>query len=306
MLFIISLLFVNVVSSSPAALLKESAAFLASMSEADPNVVKDMIVLIGDLERENHNDATQAEDAAIKSRGVAELRAQQHAQRTATMNAAKKAFVDATGLKNELTTLEKTQRATLEQLTQVMDAAQIVADSKARKLGSVSVRVADEKEAFKQVLELLDEVIVPESLVTLNRNLLSLDTILDSADPDAVAAVKQQVVALAEAADKELATAKAVHLQAQNVLKTAKADQEEAQKKHTATSGRLTEAIEDLHKKTIAKDNAITAEAEARKVMNAAERKAVADRKFADSEAARVAEEALALAEAKRLLQTLL
>lgn len=306
MLFIISLLFVNVVSSSPAALLKESAAFLASMSEADPNVVKDMIVLIGDLERENHNDATQAEDAAIKSRGVAELRAQQHAQRTATMNAAKKAFVDATGLKNELTTLEKTQRATLEQLTQVMDAAQIVADSKARKLGSVSVRVADEKEAFKQVLELLDEVIVPESLVTLNRNLLSLDTILDIADPDAVAAVKQQVVALAEAADKELATAKAVHLQAQNVLKTAKADQEEAQKKHTATSGRLTEAIEDLHKKTIAKDNAITAEAEARKVMNAAERKAVADRKFADSEAARVAEEALALAEAKRLLQTLL
>jgi len=306
MLFIISLLFVNVVSSSPADLLKESAAFLASMSEADPNVVKEMITLIGDLERENQDDAQKAEDAAIKSRGVAELRAQQHADRTAQMNAAKKAFVDATGLKNELTTLEKTQRATLEQANQVLANAQMVADSKARKLQSVRVRVADEKKAFKQVLELLDEVIVPESLVTLNRNLLSLDTILDSADPDAVAAVKKQVVALAEAADKELATAIAINNQAQNVLKSAQADQEEAQKRHTATSGRLTEAIEDLAKKTIAKDNAITAEAEARKVMDSTERKAVADRKFANSEAARVAEEAKALAEAKRLLQTLL
>merc|ERR1711994_653227 len=106
--------------------------------------------------------------------------------------------------------------------------------------------------------------------------------------------------------DKELATAISVNNQAQSVLKSARADQEEYQRIHTATSGRLTEAIEDLAKKTIAKDNAITAEAEARKVMDSAEGKAVADRKFADSEAARVAEEAKALAEAKRLLQTLL
>lgn len=280
----------------------ESASFLATMSNADPNIVNQMITLIGDLEKENQEDKETAEQTAVSSRQDADVKAQQHADRTASLNAAQKAFVSATGLKNELTTLEATQRATLEQATDALSAAQTDADKKAHSLQQISDRVANEKKAFAEVLELLDEVIVPESLVTLKRSLLSFD----NANPDAVEAVKNQVIALGKAADQEVADATALSKAAQVVLDAAQSDYDVALAAHTETSGKLTEAIEDLEKKTKARDNAVTALHEAKHAMDVSERKAVADRAFANSEAVRVAEEAKALAEARELLQSLL
>lgn len=302
MLFIFSLLIANVVSSSPVDLFRESAAFLATMSDADPTIVNKMITLIDELAADNQQDELDSENAAVNSRADADAKTQEHADRTSAFNSAREAFVTATGVKNQLTTLEATQRAVLEAALESRDDAQAHADKMEASLESISQRVANEKKAFAEVLELLNEVIVPENLLTLKRSLLNFD----EANPDAVKAVQAQVEALVDAADAELEQATNLHDEAQKALDAAQKVYQTALDTHTDTAGKLSEAIKDLASKKEVKDNAKTAMKEAEKEMIVAERKAVSDRKFADSEAARVAEEAEALAQAKTLLQSLL
>jgi len=301
MLFIFSLLIASVLSS-PVDLFRESAAFLASMSEADPEVVKQMIALIEDIKVENQQDKDNSEKAAVESRNVADAKTQAHAERTSQFNAANKAFVTATGTKNQLTTLEATQRAVLEGAIEVRDDAQSHADKKEASLNKISARVHNEKKAFDEVLQLLEEVIVPENLVTLKRSLLNFD----AANPDAVKAVQDQVKALIVAADKEVAVATDLHDKAQTALDAALAAHKSALDTHTETSGQLVEAIKDVAEKKQTRDNAHIAMREAEGEMTTAERQAVSDRKFADSEAERVAQEFKALSEAHDLLQSLL
>jgi len=210
--------------------------------------------------------------------------------------------VTATGTKNQLTTLEATQRAVLEGAIEVRDDAQSHADKKEASLNKISARVHNEKKAFDEVLQLLEEVIVPENLVTLKRSLLNFD----AANPDAVKAVKDQVEALIVAADKEVAVATDLHDKAQTALNAALAAHKSALDTHTETSGQLVEAIKDVAEKKQTRDNAHIAMREAEGEMTTAERQAVSDRKFADSEAERVAEEFKALSEAHDLLQSLL
>jgi len=302
MFFIFSLLIANVVSSSPVDLFRESAAFLATMNEADPNIVNKMINMVDDLVADNQQDKANSENTAVNSRADADAKAQEFADRTSAFNSARQAFVTSTGVKNQLTTLEATHRAVLDAALNSRDDAQAHADKMAASLESISQRVATEKKAFAEVLELLSEVIVPENLLTLKRNLLSFD----EANPDAVKAVQAQVEALVEAANAELKQATNLNDEAQKALDAAQKAYQTALDTHTDTSGKLAEAIKDLAKKKEAKDNAETAMKEAEKANIIAERKAVSDRTFANSEAARVAEEAKALAQAKTLLQSLL
>jgi len=84
MLFIFSLLIASVLSS-PADLFRESAAFLASMSEADPTVVNEMIALIEDIKADNQKDKDNSEKAAVDSREVADAKTQAHAERTSQL-----------------------------------------------------------------------------------------------------------------------------------------------------------------------------------------------------------------------------
>jgi len=301
MLFIFSLLIASVLSS-PVDLFRESAAFLASMSEADPEVVNKMIELIEDIKVENQQDKDDSEKAAVDSKAVADAKTEAHTERTAQFNAAHKAFVTATGKKNQLTTLEATQRAVLEGAIEARDDAQSSADKKEASLKKISARVASEKKAFAEVLQLLEEVIVPENLVTLKRSLLNFD----AANPDAVKAVQDQVKALVVAADKEVEVATDLHDKAQATLNGALAAYKSALDTHTETSGQLVEATKEVAETKHAKDNAKVALREAESEMVAAERQAVSDRKFADSEAVRVAEEFKALTEAHALLKSLL
>jgi len=171
-------------------------------------------------------------------------------------------------------------------------------------LNKVSARVANEQKAFDEVLQLLDEIIVPKNLLTLQRNLLAFD--LDSADPDAVEAVKKQVRALKVAAAKEVTDATAANEAAKQRLSAAQADHDAADKAHTLTSGQLTNAIVVAEKAQKKYDNAVTAEQLARNAEASAKVQFELDDAFRVKEIARVAHEDKSLVEARALLTTLL
>jgi len=302
MLFIFSLFFATVLGSSPVDIFTGSASFLATLSNADPDIVNQMIALIGDLEKEGKEDAASALATAVASEKSFDHKAAVHADMVKLLNLAKDELVAATGIKNELTVLEAAQRATLEAAVEKRDGAQKHADEKEASFNSIEARVTKENKAFAEVLDLLDSVVVPEDLITLGRNLLSFD----NADPDAVAAVKAQVEALIKAADEELNVATNQHKDAQKRLTSAKAEHKVAESTHSETSGKLSAAIEVHKNKVTAEKNAQTAKDEAFEAMNKAGRKAHSDRAFSNAETERVAKEAKALADAKDLLKTLL
>lgn len=245
--------------------------------------------------------AVAAADAAKK---VYDAAKDHHDLKTSELNAAQTALTNAVATKNALTVKEKQERAILVAATNELKAATADAKKNQAFLDKVSARVANEQEAFDQVLQLLDEIIVPKNLLTLQRNLLAFD--LDSADPDAVEAVKNQVKALKVAAAQEVTDATAANEAAKKRLSAAQADHAAADKAHTLTSGQLTNAIVVAERAQKRYDNAVTAEALARTAEASAKVQFELDDAFRVKEIARVAHEDKSLVEARALLATLL
>lgn len=303
---IFSLFFLNAFSAtmktSPAMVLKQSANFLSTLANADPTVVNKMITMVGDLEVAGQKEKETVIAAAAAAEKFQAQKSRELTQAQEDLNAANEDFATVTGQVNQLTADEKTKRALLSAATKKRDSAQTAADDAKSSLIAISNRVTEEKKAFVKVLALLDSVVVPKGLLTIGRSLLSYD----AADPDAIAAVKAQVVALDAAADKEVADATAVNTAAQELLVKCTKAFDEASEAHTAVAGALKEATEDLVVKTTTKNNAITAEDVASKAHAKAVTATNEAIQFRDDEVERIAVEAKALAEAKALLKTLL
>merc|ERR1719510_551221 len=258
--------------------------------------------MVGDLEAAGQVEKQTVIDQATEAVAVRDQKKREHTQATSDLAAANTAFSDATGVVNALTAEEKTKRSTLLTATKNRDAAQTAADDAEASMIAITNRVTEEKKAFAKVLQLLDSVVVPKGLLTIGRSLLSSD----AADPDAIAAVKRQVVALDEAADQEVTDANNRNTEAQQFLTVQLGKYNFALDAHTTVAGALKEATKDLNDKTHTRNNAITAEEVALTALDKAEIAATEAIKFRDDEVDRIATEATALAEAKRLLQTLL
>jgi len=301
-----SVLFLDVfgvsAKTSPAMVLKQSANFLSSLATADPEVINKMIGLVTDLEKQGQDEKNDLIAKASAQAQVEEQKKREHDVTEKELKDAQEHFAADTANVNSLTAEELTKRALLEAATLKRDGAQKHADETKASMISITNRVAEEKKAFAQVLELLDSVVVPKNLLTIGRSLLGSD----AADPDAVAAVKAQVVDLDKAADQEAADAIAADTDAQDKLATAKSEYSAASDTHTAVAGALKEAQEDLDAARIDRDNKITAERVAREIEHTEHLKTVELNSFRDLEVERINEEAKALAETKKLLKTLL
>jgi len=293
----------STVDSSPAAVLKQSAAFLATFADADPNVIGQMINLVKDLEAEGVKDKNDA-IANTKNKldtlneKKKDLEAKQFALQEATnKQTATKATQDRAAGD------EKNKRGLLQIATKNLAASKTTADNKEKSLNEITARVQVEKKAFKKIVELLDSVIVPESFLSvIGRNLLASD----EANPDAVKAVKIKVAALDTAADAEVADATKAHNSAQLVLKTDQKIWEKANAEHVSASGALTAATKEYLAAVTAVGLATTANQLAVQVHGAAQlayNEAVVVR---DATLERVANEAISLANALKLLETLL
>lgn len=304
MLFIISLLFATALGSSPVELFTESAAFLATLDTADPTVVKQMIDLIDQLRIDGVNAEKNAVATAAAAKKAYDSATDHHDLKTNELNAASTALTNAVAARNALQTKEERERAVLVAAATELKEAEANALKRQAFLNKVSARVAKEQKAFDQVLQLLDEIIVPKNLLTLKRSLLAFD--LDSADPDAVKAVKDQVKALKKAAAKEVTDATAVNEAAKKRLSAAEKAHGAADKAHNLTSGQLTKAISKAKEAQKKYNNAVTAELLARNAEAAAKTQFELDDAFKTKEIARVAAEDKSLVEAKALLETLL
>jgi len=302
----LSLFFLNVLSAStetsPANVLRQSATFLSTLTNADPGIVNKMIDMVTDLEKQGQDEKKDLNARAhaqweIEMEKKRELEAAQE-----NMEEAVAEFERLTGLVGELSDEEATKRALLLAATNNRDAAEKNANDAKDSMISITNRVREEKEAFKKVLDLLDSVIVPKGLLTIGRSLLTSD----AADPDAVAAIKKQVVDLDEAADKEASDSVEANQNAQNLFLTRQKEFDSASHAHTSVAGALKEATESLIKATTARDNAVTAEGLAQTALFKEWSKSVEINKFRDAETIRIDKEAIALSQTKELLKTLL
>jgi len=288
--------------TSPAMVLKQSANFLSSLATADPEIVNKMINLVADLETQGQDEKNDLIAKASAQAQVEEQKKREHDVTEKELQDAKDHFAAVTAKVNSLSAEEVTKRSLLAVATSKRDDAQSLADETKATMISTTNRVAEEKKAFAQVLQLLDSVVVPKNLLTIGRSLLGSD----AADPDAVAAVKAQVVDLDKAADQEASDAIAADTDAQDKLVTAKAEYSAALDVHTTVAGALKEAQEELNLAKTDRDNKITAERVAREIEHKEHLKTIELNNFRDLEVARIDEEAEALAETKKLLKTLL
>jgi len=248
--------------TSPAMVLKQSANFLSSLATADPEIVNKMINLVADLETQGQDEKNDLIAKASAQAQVEEQKKREHDVTEKELQDAKDHFAAVTAKVNSLSAEEVTKRSLLAVATSKRDDAQSLADETKATMISTTNRVAEEKKAFAQVLQLLDSVVVPKNLLTIGRSLLGSD----AADPDAVAAVKAQVVDLDKAADQEASDAIAADTDAQDKLVTAKAEYSAALDVHTTVAGALKEAQEELNLAKTDRDNKITAERVAREI----------------------------------------
>jgi len=282
--------------------LKQSANFLSSLATADPAIVNKMINLVHDLEQQGQDEKNDLIAKASAQAQVEEQKKREHDLTEKLLKEAHDHFAADTATVNSLTAEEKTKRALLDVATSKRDGAKKHADETKATMISTTNRVAEEKKAFAQVLRLLDSVVVPKDLLTIGRSLLGSD----AADPDAVAAVKAQVVDLDKAADQEASDAIAADHDAANEYFTALSEYRKSLDLHTNVAGALKEAQEGLGHAKTQRDNAITAERVARENEHNEHLKTQEINEFRDLEVNRIDEEAKALAEAKKLLKTLL
>jgi len=287
---------------SPTGVITQSANFLSSLANADPSVVQKMIDLVEGLEKDGQTDKQSVIQSAVDTENVQRTKDLHHAQTRSELSDANQAFAAATGKVNQLTSEEKTKLAILRSATDKRDASQKAANDAEAFMTATTKRVADEKKAFDKVLDLLDSVVVPKDLLTVGRNLLSAD----AADPDAISAVTAKIKNLIDVAEKEASDSIEANNKAQAQLSADLSAYNIASDAHIAVSGALEEATKDLVQKKTTRDNAIIAESNA----SAAAAKATRERddavQFRDAEVTRIDKEAAALAEAKKLLRTLL
>lgn len=300
---LVSLFFFNALATtSPATVIKQSANFLSTLANADPDIVNKMIKMVGDLEISGLKEKQAVQDKATKALGVEAVRKQELEEARQNLARATNLFQTATETVHQLIADEETKRGVLVIKTRKKDVAQKSADEAKAALEEISNRVREEKVAFAKVLELLDSVVVPKNLLTIGRSLLSAD----AADPDAIAAVKAKVVALDKAADAEVEQAKYSDKAAKAALDAALGEYKTALDAHTAVAGALKEANADLALKTTARNNAATAKDVAESALDSASTIAREAVSFRDLEVQRIDVEEKTLAEAKKLLKTLL
>lgn len=293
----------STVDSSPATVLKQSAAFLATFADADPNVINKMIELVEQLEVQGQNDKTEAIDNTTQRLKTLNEKAADLSDKTNILKEATDKQTATKGAKAAAEKNEKDYRALLQIASKNLNASKITAAEKEKSLKEITARVQEEKKAFKKILELLETVIVPEGfLAIVGRNLLASD----EANPDAVEAVQNKVKALDTAADAEVAEAKDARDTAQGYLQTNQAAWNKANQAHVQASGALEAATKNHAAAVAAVRLATTAYKLAVGAHDAAKRaydEAVVVR---DATLKRVKAEAKSLADAKALLKTLL
>jgi hypothetical protein len=302
-LFFISLFAVTVSSNPLSPLFADPKAFVASLQNADPEIINKMLGLVVSLEEEGQTTLATLEETASKLRATATQKAADLNAATEVLSGAQGALATATGHKNELTSAEAVEKAALDKAISERDASQADADTKAATKASVTARTTHEVEGFNEVLNLLDDVVVEdEYYVQTGRSLLDAA----NADPDAIDRIKQKIQDLIDASDAEAQAADEADAAAAADL-AAKLDVHEAAlAKHTATAGQLQSAIIDVDDKTSARDAAKTKQTEADRISFAANVDATDAEDFLASDSKRIASEAKTLAEVKVLLSALL
>jgi len=307
-LFFISMFAVTVSSNPLSPLFSDPKAFVASLQNADPEVINKMLELVADLEQEGKDKQVELEEIAKNLRSIATQKAADLADAIDVLNTAQGALATATGTMNELTSAEAVQKAALEKAISERDTSQADADKKAKTLADVSARTDNEIAGFEKVIALLDDVVVEESWskdkfdVQTGRNLLEAA----NADPDAIDQVKAKVQGLIDASNAEASAASDADAAAKADLDTKLATHESALEQHTATAGQLQSAIIDVDTTTATRNAAKVKKDEATRIDYAAEVDAADAEAFLASETVRIAEEADTLAEVTDLLKTLL
>jgi len=295
-------LFAVSISGNPLApIFQDPAAFVSSFANADPEVVNKMIDMVHGLEVDGENDRAAVIDDASNKLSVSQERDNDLSAAIGVLDNAQASLASAVGVKNELTTREAVEKGTLDLAKSNMDASQVDADKKKASMEDITARVAHEKEGFQDILHLLDQVVVPAEFLTTGRKILSLT----DADPDAVAAVKKQVVALDKAADEEAATSIELNTVAQDKLTADIATYEEALSVHTATAGLLQSSIIDVADKTQVRNDAQVEKDEAAKAASIAAANSADAANFRDAEIERINSEAATLKEVLALLLNL-
>lgn len=147
----------------------------------------------------------------------------------------------------------------------------------------------------------MDSVVVPAEGF-LGRKLLSFN----EANPDAIEAVKAQVVALVEAADAEATASVDADNAAADKLAADNGVHQKALDAHTVIAGQLQSTIIDVAGKTAVRDSAQVERNEAARQSSIAAVDATDADDFRDGETARIDSEAETLKEVRELLQALL
>jgi hypothetical protein len=302
-LFFISLFAVTVSSNPLSPLFADPKAFVASLQNADPEIINKMLGLVVSLEEEGQATLLSLQTTAKDLRATATQKAADLNAATEVLSGAQGALATATGKKNELTSAEAVEKAALDKAISERDASQADADTKAATKASVTARTTHEVEGFNEVLNLLDDVVVEdEYYVQTGRSLLDAA----NADPDAIDRIKQKIQDLIDASGAEAQAADDADAAAAADLAAKLDTHEGALAKHTATAGQLQSAIIDVEDKTDARNAAKTKQTEADRISYAANVDADDAESFLASEDVRIADEADTLAEVKSLLTALL
>jgi len=301
-LFIFISFFAATISANPLApIFQDPVAFVSSFVNADPAVVNKMIDMVHDLEADGETQRESVIDDASNKLQISQEMDSALSTAVSFLDSSQAILASAVGVKNELTTREGIDKGALDLAKNNMDSSQADADKKKASMEAITTRVAHEKEGFQQVLALLDQVVVPAEFLSTGRKLLSFT----DADPDAVASVKAQVVALIEAGDEEATVSIELNTAAQEKLSADIATYNAALDTHTATAGLLQSSILDVAAKTTIRNDAQVEKIQAAKAASIAAANSADAAAFRDAEIDRINQEAVTLKEVIELLESL-
>lgn len=274
-------------------LLANPKLFAAAFANADNDAIGKMITLVDQLVVEGQDAKTwavddhQSKDDTHNS-DVTSLSEAESALATASGNL----DVESTN-RDGLTKLESDHRSALGAAVQVLTAATDLEALTNEHWSATSTRVAEEKESFGKIIELLEGVSAE------GRRLLSSD----EADPTAVDAVIAKVNELLAVGDTELADSTTNHDAAVSSLADATAAEAAARVLHTGTAGALAASEQSVitlsaikATKTSERNSATSAEAASALALSNAQ-------SFKDAETDRVNKEDASLKEVKQLLE---
>lgn len=296
-LFFISL--IAVVSSSTnflplKKLLANPKLFASAFEHADNDAIGKMIALVDELivEGQDAKDWAVGDHASKTDNHNADVTSLEEAEAslaTASGN------LDVTATRRDgLVRLEADHKASLNAAVGVLNAATDHEALTNAHWEATSTRVAEEKESFGHIIELLEAVKAPEE---------GGRRLLDDADPGAVDAVIAKVNDLLAVGAQELADSTADHDAAVEALAAATDAEAAARELHTSTAGQLAAAEQSVDSLTAIK---ATKTSERNSAASAEEASALAlanALSFKDAEIARVDTEDSSLKEVKSLLE---